>query len=578
MLGDHRSHNPTYSAEVYLKGIEAVASILKQEGVEYLFSYPNHPVIDAASALGIRPIIARSEKTLINMADGYCRATNGRRPTVLVVQGGPGIENAFGGLAQAYADGVPLLIIPGGAAARRLGAPVEFDPLPVYRNITKWSGRINMVERIPELMRRAFSLIRNGPSAPVLLELPSDVGQATIDDASIQYTPPRRFTSGGDPALVAEAVRELLTARRPVLHAGQGVLWAEATDELRELAELVQAPVFTTMAGKSAFPEDHPLSIGSGGHTTTRQAAHFFLKSDLIFGIGAGFARSGFAVTIPAGKKIVQITSDPRDIDKDYATHLAVLGDAKVVLQQIIFEVKRQAGAKARKGNTDLTDEIKSVRDEYLKEWMPRLTSDESPISPYRVIRELGLAADRANTVVTHDSGNPRDQTLTFYEALTPRGYLGWGKSTQLGTGYGIAMGAKLAFPDKLCVNIMGDLAFGTAGMEVETAVRERIAIMTILVNNSVMGGYGHHMPTASQKFGANQLSGNYSKVAEGLGAYTERVELAADVSGAIKRGIAATQQGRTVLLEMITREEPVYPASVGLLASLANELSTPTY
>src|SRR6478736_10265351 len=139
-----------------MRGTDAVARLLKQEGVEFLFSYPNNPLIDAAAKIGIRPIIARGEKTLINMADGYTRATNAQKPTVVVVQAGPGIENAFGGLAQAFADSVPLLIIPGGPNQHRLGEPPEFDPLPVYRNITRWSARLNFTDRIPELMRRAF--------------------------------------------------------------------------------------------------------------------------------------------------------------------------------------------------------------------------------------------------------------------------------------------------------------------------------------------------------------------------------------------------------------------------------------
>jgi acetolactate synthase-1/2/3 large subunit len=552
-----------------MRGFDAVASVLKQEGVEYLFSYPNNPLIDSAAKIGIRPVIARSEKTLINMADGYCRATNGRKPTVVVVQAGPGIENAFGGIAQAYADGVPLLIIPGGPDQRRGGQPVEFDPLPTYRNVTKWSARITHVERVPELMRRAFSLLRNGPTAPVLLELPRDVGVAEL--AELTYESPGRARSAADPDAVSEAVRLLLGARRPVLHAGHGVLWAEAWDELRELAETAQIPVMTTMAGKSAFPEDHPLSLGAGGHTITGEAASFLVRSDVILAVGSGLARNAFTAPLPPGKTIIQSTIEPRDLDKEYNTDLALLGDAKLVLRQLIDELGRQGGRRTANG---LADEIGTLRKAFRDEWAARLTSDETPINPYRVIGELNKIADKRNTIVTHDSGNPRDQILTFFETTTPRGYLGWGKSTQLGTGYGIALGAKLAFPDKLCVNLMGDLAFGTAGMEVETAVRERIPIMTVLVNNSVMGGYGHHMPSASEKFGANKLSGTYWKVAEGLGAYSERIESPSDVAAALKRGIEATQRGQPVVLEFITKEEPVYPGAPAAIEAASKQLT----
>jgi len=248
---------------------------LKLEGVEVLFSYPNHPLIDAAATIGIRPIIARGEKTLINIADGYARATNGQKPTVIVVQAGPGIENAFGAFAQAYSDGIPMLMIPGGGDQRRSGEAPNFDPLPVYHHVTKWAGRINMPERIPELARRAFAQLRNGKPAPVLLELPSDVSGAQVDDATFAYTPARGYRSAGDPEDVAATARLLINAKRPVLHVGHGVLWAQAWDELRELAELLSIPVMTTMAAKSAFPENHPLSLGLVGTPSRGRRRNF---------------------------------------------------------------------------------------------------------------------------------------------------------------------------------------------------------------------------------------------------------------------------------------------------------------
>ncbi|HLG51229.1 MAG TPA: thiamine pyrophosphate-requiring protein [Chloroflexota bacterium] len=551
-----------------MRGADAVARILKLEGVEYLFSYPHNPLIDAAARVGIRPIIARGEKTLVNIADGFARATNGQRPSVVVVQAGPGIENAFGALAQAFADSVPVLIIPGGPDQHRLGEPPEFDPLPVYRNITKWSGRINFADRIPEMTRRAFSQLRNGRPGPVLLEIPRDISDAELDESAFTYQPARAHRPAGDPEDVAIAARMLLEARRPMLHVGHGVLWAGAWEELRELAELVAAPVMTTMAAKGAFPEDHPLSLGTGGHTLTRAAAEFLLTADLIVGIGCSFARGSFSTPIPPGRKLIQITIDPNDLDRHYPVDHAVIGDARLVLRQLLGELR---GQMASPRPTDaVASEIQAARAAYLAEWMPRLTSDEIPINPYRVIWDLMHTIDRRAAIVTHDSGNPRDQTLTFFEALTPRGYLGWGKSTQLGTGYGLAMGAKLAHPEKLVVNIMGDLAFGTVGMEVETAVRERIPVLTIILNNSCMGGYGHHMPTASERYGANRLTGDYSTVARGLGAYAERIERPADVVPAIQRGIAATRDGRPAVLEMLTKEEPVYPVATRLLDELA--------
>lgn len=557
-----------------MRGTEAVARILKLEGVEFLFAYPNNPLIDTAARVGIRPIIARGEKTLINMADGYTRATNGQRPTVVVVQSGPGIENAFGALAQAFADGIPMLAIPGGPNQHQLGEPPQFDPLPVYRNITKWAGRINFADRIPELARRAFGQLRNGKPGLVLLELPADVGAADVDEATFQYTPPGRYKSSGNPADVDKAAQLVLHAQRPVLHVGHGVVWAEAWDELRQFAELVQAPVMTTMAAKGAFPENHPLSLGTGGHTITRMAAQHLLKADLIFGIGSSLAKGGFSAPIPPGKTLIQTTVAACDVDKDYPVDMAVIGDAKLVLRQLIDAATRLMD-RARSPN-GLAGEVSDVKQADLRQWLPRLTSDETPMNPYRVIWDLMHTLDRTSTIVTHDSGNPRDQMLTFFETLVPRGYIGWGKSTQLGTGLGIALGAKLAHPDKMVVNVMGDLAFGTVGMEVETAVRERLPILTVILNNSRMGGYSHHMPAASERYGSNRLSGSYAAVAQALGAHAERVEDPADVVPAILRAVAATRDGRPTVLEMITKEDPVYPMSAQVIKDVASELLVP--
>lgn len=552
-----------------MKGVEAVARILQQEGVEYLFSYPNNNLIDAAAAIGIRPIIARTEKTLLNMTDGFSRATNGKRLGVCVVQGGPGIENAYGGIAQAYADSIPLLLMPGGGDQAQAHGPAEFDPLPTYEHSTRWASRIVSAGRIPEFMRRAFSLLRTDPTGPVLLELPRDVAAAEVQESALAYTPPRANRAAGDPERVAEAVRALLEAKSPLLHIGHGVLWAEAWDELREFAELVQVPVATTMAGKSAFPEDHPLSVGTLSSTTTRAAAVRLKEADLVFGIGCSFARGNFSATIPPGKAIVHITANPNDIDKHYPAAVAVLGDAKLVLRQLIAEVKRQAGDGGRAADGALAAAIAAAKEEHQREWAARRTSDGTPINPYRVMWDLMHTVDRRRTIVTHDSGNPRDQLLTTWEALVPRGYLGWGKSTQLGTGLGIALGAKLARPEMLVINVMGDLAFGTAGLEVETGVRERIPIMTVIVNNSRMGGYGHHMPAASERYGANRLSGQYSALAASLGAYSERIERPGEIVAAIRRGVAATEAGQPAVLEFITKEEPVYPRTAAVLESL---------
>src|SRR4051794_6757897 len=502
-----------------MKGSAAIAEVLKREGVENVFCFPANPLIDAAAAAGIRPIITRTERTLINMADAYTRVSNGHRTGVCMVQAGPGIENAFGGVAQAYADSAPILMLPGEAARSQVGLPTIFDAVEVYRSVTKWADRITSAARVPDQMRRAFTLMRAGRPGPVLLETPADVMAEEVSDEAFSYRAVPRLRSAADPDAVRAAVRALLAAQRPLLHVGQGVLWAEASEELREFAELVQAPVMTTTLGKSAFAENHPLAIGSGGTTVSPMIRHFLPRADLVFSVGAALARTLVSCAIPSGKTMIQCTVDERDLAAEYALDHAVLGDAKLVLQQLCDEVRRQTGPDGRRGDDTAAREVASARAAAMEEWLPQLTAQSAPINPYRVVWDFMQAVDRTQCIVTHDSGNVRDVVAPFYETLIPRGYIGWGNSTQLGTSLGMAMGAKLAAPEKLVVHFLGDAAFGMCGLDLETAARLRIPILTMLINNSVMGNYESHQPVAVERYNIEQLSGDYSGVARSLGA-----------------------------------------------------------
>ena len=547
-----------------MKGYTALANILKMEGTEHLFCYPANLLIEECAVVGIRPIMSRSERTTVNMADGYTRVTNGRRTGVVVTQQGPGIENAFGGVAHARAESVPILVLPGGSSRDRSGQPPDFPAQDAYRSITKWTERVNQADRVPEMMRRAYTNLRSGRPGPVMLEVPGDVGQEEISEEAFDYRTVKGYRSAGDPSDVAVAVGAILAARRPVIYAGQGVLWAEASDLLKEFAELVNAPVMTTNLGKSCFPEDHPLSLGTGANTMTKMVRHFLDRADLVFGIGCSFTTNLASTGVPAGKVLVQCNVDERDLNKEQHTDHAVIGDAALVLAQLIEEVRKQAGPEGRRGDDSVAQEVKQIREEWLEEWMPLLTSNEVPINPYRVIWDFMHAVDRTRTIVTHDSGHPRDQTIPFYQAITPRGYLGWGNSSQLGYSVGLSMGAKLGAPDKDVVAIMGDAAIGMAGMDIETAVRLEIPILIIVLNNHVLSGYSRNYPVATERFGFTNLYGEYATVAGALGAYSERVEDPGEIVPAIGRAKQAMAQGKPAVLEFMTKEENTlsrYPA-----------------
>ncbi len=542
-----------------MDGKTAIANILKQEGVEFAFCFPNNPLIDAIAAAGIRPVIARMERGAVNMADAYTRINNGNKNGVCIVQAGPGIENAFPGVAQAFADNVPILMLPGHEGSGRTTMTSDFSATRNYGGVTKWSGMINSPERVPQLLRRAYTQLRAGPPGPVVLETPSDVMNGEIDESLFFYSPIAKRRTAADPADAARVARRLMDAGRPVIYAGQGVLYAEATDELVELAELLNAPVMTTTLGKSGFPENHPLALGTGGNTGTRAVGEFLRRADLVFGIGTSFNKTLASAPVPVGKAVIQSTVDDRDLNGEYALEDMLLGDSKLVLQQLIDEVRNALGDNGRRGDGSVAGEIAAIKAEWLAEWMPRLTSNDIPISPYRVVWELNNGLDKANSIITHDSGNPRDQIVPFYEATTPRGYLGWGNSTQLGAGLGYAMGAKLAAPEKTVVNLMGDTAVGMCGTDFETASRNRIGTITVIINNGAMGGYEKNIPIAVEKYGSKFLTGDYTKMADSLGCHAETITQPGDVGPALARAQDIASGGQPVVLEIMTREEPVF-------------------
>jgi acetolactate synthase-1/2/3 large subunit len=354
---------------------------------------------------------------------------------------------------------------------------------------------------------------------------------------------------------VAAAAEVLAKAERPVIYAGQGVHYAKAWDELKTLAETWNIPVTTSIEGKSAFPEDHPLSLGSGGRANPRPVKHYLAEADVILGIGVSFALTAFGVPMPKGKTIIHATLDPMDLNKDVPAQHGLIGDAKLTLDALTSAMQSfdKGPATARAGEPE---KISALRDAWMSEWLPKLTNNEAPINPYRVVAELDRLVDKDNVVITHDAGSPRDQTTPFWTATTPLSYIGWGKTTQLGYGLGLAMGAKLAAPEKLCINVWGDAAIGFTGMDFETAVRENIPILSILFNNFSMAIELPIMQVSTEKYRSTDISGNYADMAKAFGGYGERVTDPNEIVAALERGIEATRNGQAALLEFITDQE----------------------
>lgn len=537
-----------------MKLTQAIAHILKKEGITHLFAYPVNDIIETAAEVDIRPIIVRQERTGLHMADAVARMCSGDQPGVFAMQFGPGVENSFGAIAQAFAESVPLLVLAMGYPQTMLQVPPNFNAALNVKHITKHSETVYVPSDIENIMRRAFSILRNGRGGPVLIEIPYDLCNAEVPEPN-NYRCTFKSRSGPDPKLIEESAQLLLSSRSPLLYAGQGVHYARAWTQLKTLAEMLGAPVTTSLQGKSAFPEDHPLSLGSAGRAHSKSIPLFLKEADVIFGIGCSFTNTFYGLPMPSDKKIIHSTLDPMHLNIDCPAQIGLIGDAALTLDAIIHEISKQTGGKTR-NSKEVQERIKLSNDNWKSEWKNKLKSEEIPLTPYRVISDLIDTVDISNTIITHDAGSPRDQLSPFWPAITPLSYIGWGKTTQLGYGLGLAMGAKIACPDKLCINVWGDAAIGFTGMDFETAVRESIPILSILFNNSCMACELQLMPVSTDKFASTSISGNYADMAQAFGGYGERITEPGEIIPAILRGIENTSRGKPALLEFITGNE----------------------
>ena len=538
-----------------MNGFDVVASCLKAEGVEWMACFPANPLIEAVASIGIRPIVFRQERGGINAADGYSRQMAGRGLGVFAAQDGPGVENSFGGIAQAFGEAVPLLFLPQGYASTNYDVAPNFSAKQNFAHVTKLALSIDRADLAARQMRRAFHALRHGRPGPVLVEMPRDVMQQQVAAVDAAYAPVRTARSAPGRGDVKDAIDLLLGANDPVLWIGQGVLYAGACDRVMALAELLQLPVMTTMQAKSAFPDDHPLALGSVNRTAPRTVYEWLGRADTVLAIGSGLTRTSFGLDIPAGKKIIHATISAEDINKDYPADVGLIGDAGLTLDLLLDEAKARLGEQGLAENVRLKQDIAATKQSWLEEWLPHLTDDATPINPYRVVHEINRCLDHANSVVTHDAGSPRDQIMPFYKATVPHGYIGWGKTTHLGYGIPLMIGAKLAAPHKFCLNLMGDLAFGHTGTEIETAVRAGTPITTVVINNRTMGGYDSKMPVAMARYGAGNQGGDYAAMARAMGARGIDVSQPEGIAPALREAQQANREGEVVVIEIATKQ-----------------------
>ncbi|HHX43863.1 MAG TPA: hypothetical protein GX714_07755 [Chloroflexi bacterium] len=539
-----------------------LARILKAEGTPWVATFPVCCVNNALGQEGVPLYMMRDERYAVALADAYSRVTGGRRIGVCTVMGGmnaAGLQMAYGALAQAYEDSSPVLCITDGLPAGS-GGRLRYDITEGVRAVTKWIGHIDQPQRVPEVMRRAYTALRSGRPGPVVVTVPRGLGE--YDDAEHPYRPVQGWRSAPDPADVTAAVTALVAAKRPLLYVGEGALYAEATAALCRFAERIQAPVLTTLKAKSAFPESHPLSLGVRGEP----AIDFLRRSDLVFGIGTSLALGHFRHTIPSAydKTILQCTNDVEDVNRNYRVDVALVGDAQLALEMLTAELAQRTGGDVVP-NHALHEEIRTAKAAMMATYRPLMASNETPINPYRVYGELSRVLDPRRSFLTHDSGTTRDQLTTVYETDTPRGFMGWGNVSTLGFGLAAAMAAKLAHPEWQCVNVTGDAGVGYMLGNLEALVRYSIGVTTIHINNGGFAGYGPgfwgpgHDPYTCEVCDPSRI--HWAEVVRAMGYHAERVTEPALIAPALRRALEANAEGQPAYVEVICSQYPVFGA-----------------
>jgi acetolactate synthase-1/2/3 large subunit len=549
-----------------VKAANGIARILKSEGIPWVSCYPTNHVNNALGEEGVPILMMGEERFAVAVADAFSRVTCGKQIgvcTVMANLNAAGIQMAYGAIAQTWEDSSPLLVITEGVG-QGAGRHTHYDMAEALKSVTKWVGKVDRADLVPDYARRAFTQLRSGRPGPVLLIIPRDLGEYEEDEHP--YTTVKGWRSGPDPDDVKAAIRTLLAAKDPLLYVGEGVLYADATHELLQFAEVAQVPVLTTLKGKSAFPENHPLALGIRGSL----AEHFLRKCDVLFSIGSSLFPNRFSHVVPDAEKktIVQCTVDTLDLNRSYQTRHAVVGDAKLTLQALIQELSARGARK----KPELVEEIRAGKHAFLATFRPWMESNDTPINPYRVLGDLMKVLDPRSSFVTADSGNTRDQTSTVYEAQIPRGYLGWGNVSTLGFSLAGAIAAKLAYPDRQCVHITGDAGVCYMMGNFEAVARYRIGITTLHINNGGYSGYGPgfwgggHDPYTWKV--SDHASACMASMARAVGFHGEDVTAPAEIIPALERAFDENAKGRPAFLEFICSHHPVHGGWVRPAAS----------
>ncbi|OPY31216.1 MAG: acetolactate synthase catalytic subunit [Methanomassiliicoccales archaeon PtaU1.Bin124] len=515
-----------------MRGSKAVLTLLEKQGVEVMFGYPgsyNLPIFDDLLQSSIHHVLVRHEQCAAHMADGYARSTG--KPGVCMSTSGPGATNLVTGVATAYADSSPLIVMTGQVPAERLGdnAFQEADVFSLMMPITKHSFRVLSPDRLPAVMEDAYGIASSGRMGPVHIDLPVDVLKQEVPEPWPKYHG-LLDRSSEDLSGVLDAVRLLSSAERPMILAGGGAIWSRCTDELLTLAEMLMAPVSTTLMGKGIIPEEHPLALGMMGMHGRGIARRAFEQCDVMLVVGARFSDRSTTVQsdLPESIKIIQIDIDPMEAGKDKRTKVRIVGDARKALQNIIKGLGR-----TRK-DTPWGRRMKHLR----QQCDCSMDLPGEPIKPQKVIYELSkVLADDA--YVCTEVGQNQMWAAHFLRIKTPGHFITSGGMGTMGFGFPAALGVKYAHREKQVVDIAGDGSLMMNSRELATAVNEDLPVVICLMNNNWLGMVRQLQNVAyGRRYSGTDLARNpdFVMMAHAYGAEGVKVEKASELEEAFQR------------------------------------------
>jgi acetolactate synthase-1/2/3 large subunit len=557
-----------------IHGGEMLVRALEHEGVRQVFTlHGGHldAIFDACLKHNLRVIDTRHEQAAAHMADGWARTTG--RPGVAMVTAGPGVTDAVTGVANAYMDSIPMLLIGGRSPLlddELLPLQGGIDQMGLMRPITKWAYSVTHNARIPEFVAMAFRHAVSGRPGPVFLEIPIDVLFARAEEESVRFPEHYRPKAPPGPSrdALARALQWLAEAERPAILAGGGVWFAQAARELTQFAELTHTPVMANHKARGSIPEDHPLCFGGFG--AIHPGAHKRQdkpSADLVILLGTriGLFTGGRNSVIPPDARVIQVDIEPEEIGRARNIELGIAADCGEFLRQAIDAI----GTIKFDPHQEWLERLSAIRTAQFHRWDEALKNDDGPIHPVRLMREIAQVLD-SDAIVVADGGETAAWMSNAWKVRSPGSFMTHGYLGCLGTGLPFALAAKVAHPDRQVFCIVGDGSAGLNFSEFHTAIRHDLPI-TVVINNDRQWGMSKHGQELSWGKGrhvATELGMvNYERAAAGLGAHGELVERAADIAPAMKRALGC---GRAACLNVVTDADVIEPGTLAMYSAFS--------